>query len=67
MPKAVKVHHRDNVKSKDVVIDNISLMIGGKSLLDNAKIQLNYGRKYGLIGRNGIGKTTLLCALAFII
>lgn len=38
MPKAVKMHQRDNVKSKDVVIDNISLMIGGKSLLDNAKI-----------------------------
>jgi len=27
-------------------------------------LKLTYGRKYGLIGRNGIGKTTLLNHIA---
>ena len=31
---------------------------------DDCNIQLVEGRKYGLCGRNGIGKTTLLRAIA---
>lgn len=38
--------------------------MGGRTLLENARINLNYGRKYGMIGRNGIGKTSLLSAIA---
>ena len=26
----------------------------------NARLKLNYGKKYGLIGRNGVGKSTML-------
>lgn len=29
-------------------------------LLQNADLTLSYGRRYGLLGRNGLGKTTLL-------
>ena len=36
----------------------------GKVLIGKADIKLVYGRKYGLIGKNGTGKTTLLRALA---
>ena len=39
-------------------------MVAGKALLDNCRLRLTYGRKYGLIGRNGIGKTTLLNGIA---
>lgn len=40
------------------------MIVGGKTLLDAAFLKLAYGRKYGLIGRNGIGKTTLLNHIA---
>lgn len=39
-------------------------MIGGKTLLDTTNLKLAYGRKYGLVGRNGIGKTCLMNSLA---
>lgn len=29
-------------------------------LLQNADLTLSFGRRYGLVGRNGLGKTTLL-------
>lgn len=37
---------------------------GSKELLHNANFSLNQGRIYGLIGSNGVGKTTLFKALA---
>jgi ATP-binding cassette, subfamily F, member 3 len=51
-------------KNNDLILDNISLTIGGKTLLDSSNLRLAYGRKYGLVGRNGIGKTCLMNALA---
>jgi ATP-binding cassette, subfamily F, member 3 len=41
-------------------MNNLTLTIGGKILLEGTTLKLVSGRKYGLIGRNGIGKTTLL-------
>lgn len=35
-----------------------------RCLLQGAELSLAYGRRYGLIGRNGLGKTTLLKMLA---
>ena len=37
---------------------------GGKELIQNGELLLASGRRYGLVGRNGTGKTTLLRALA---
>lgn len=37
---------------------------GGPDLLADANMTLAHGRRYGLMGRNGCGKTTLLTALA---
>lgn len=37
---------------------------GGQLLLEGADLRLVYGRRYGLIGKNGVGKTTLLKAMA---
>ena len=42
------------------MITNLTLIIGGKTLLEQAQLKLVQGRKYGLVGRNGIGKTTLI-------
>jgi ATP-binding cassette subfamily F protein 3 len=51
-------------KSMDLILEGISLIIAGKTLLDNTCVKLVFGKKYGLVGRNGIGKTCLMNALA---
>jgi len=38
--------------------------VGGKALLEGATLKLTKGRKYGLVGRNGIGKTCLINAIS---
>lgn len=50
----------------DMTIDipNIELYAGGTPLLHLAHLRIIYGGKYGLVGRNGVGKTSLLRALA---
>jgi ATP-binding cassette subfamily F protein 3 len=53
-----------NTKSKDVKFDDFDIQFAGRSILKNASITLVYGRKYGLVGMNGIGKSTLLRAIA---
>ncbi|KAK4127289.1 P-loop containing nucleoside triphosphate hydrolase protein [Parathielavia appendiculata] len=51
-------------KSKDIKIDNIDVSIGGKRILTDTTLTLSYGHRYGLVGNNGIGKSTLLRALS---
>ena len=51
-------------KNNDLTLQNIHLIIAGKTLLEGTNLKLGYGRKYGLVGRNGIGKTCLMNALA---
>lgn len=36
----------------------------GQELLSSADLRLAYARRYGLVGKNGIGKTTLLKHIA---
>lgn len=50
----------DQNRTMDVVIENFDVAFGNKTLLCQADMTLGYGRRYCLIGRNGIGKTTLL-------
>lgn len=51
-------------KSKDIKVDGFDISISGKRILSDASLTLAYGRRYGLVGQNGIGKSTLLRALA---
>ncbi|CAI4222256.1 unnamed protein product [Auanema sp. JU1783] len=46
--------------SKDIKLESVDISIGTKQLLSCADVTMSFGRKYGLVGRNGIGKTTLL-------
>jgi ATP-binding cassette subfamily F protein 3 len=51
-------------KSKDIKVEGIDLSIGGLRILTDTSLTLAYGRRYGLVGKNGIGKSTLLRALS---
>lgn len=51
-------------REKDIHVHNFGITYGGKTLLEGADLKLVYGRRYGLIGRNGVGKTTLLKHMA---
>lgn len=56
------VSQQSNVQENnvDIKIENFSISAGGKELFTNAKVQITAGRRYGLVGPNGHGKTTLL-------
>lgn len=51
-------------KSKDIKVDGIDVSISGKRILTDTSLTLAYSRRYGLVGQNGIGKSTLLRALS---
>ena len=42
--------------STDVHVINLSLTFHGQELLSDTKLELNSGRRYGLIGLNGTGE-----------
>lgn len=46
--------------SRDVKITSASLVFHGKVLFNDTTLEVNYGRRYGLLGENGCGKSTLL-------
>ncbi|GAA29224.2 ATP-binding cassette sub-family F member 3, partial [Clonorchis sinensis] len=48
----------------DIRIENFDVCYGSRVLLQGANLTLSYGRRYGFVGRNGFGKTTLLRALS---
>ena len=41
------------VANTDVKIENFDIAFGSHVLLSSAELSLNYGRRYGLVGRNG--------------
>jgi ATP-binding cassette subfamily F protein 1 len=50
---------------KDITIHNFSVSARGKELLKNASIKISHGNRYGLVGPNGMGKSTLLKHIAW--
>ena len=46
------------------MLDDLTIRIAGRTLLDGAELRLDPGRRVGLIGRNGAGKSTLLRAIS---
>jgi len=48
----------------DVKIRQFSMSVYGKEFIMDTNLELNFGRRYGLIGANGSGKSTMLAAIA---
>lgn len=48
----------------DIKVENFSISAKGKDLFVNANLLIANGRRYGLVGPNGHGKTTLLRHIA---
>ncbi|KAF3673950.1 ATP-binding cassette sub-family F member 2 [Capsicum annuum] len=44
-------------------IESLSVTFHGHDLIVDSELELNYGRRYGLLGLNGCGKSTLLTAI----
>ncbi|KAL7467151.1 hypothetical protein ACHAXS_007398 [Conticribra weissflogii] len=52
-----------DARSRDVNVQNFTLQHKGFVMLDGTSIVLNHGNRYGLIGRNGCGKSTFMKVL----
>ncbi|KAJ8751565.1 hypothetical protein K2173_016806 [Erythroxylum novogranatense] len=49
--------------ARDIRIESLSVTFHGHDLIVDSILELNYGRRYGLLGLNGCGKSTLLAAI----
>ena len=54
----------DEEEGEDLCDCEFSLAYGGKILLNQARLHLKRGQRYGLCGANGCGKSTLMRAIA---
>ncbi|KAH3900845.1 probable ABC transporter ATP-binding protein ARB1 [Saccharomycodes ludwigii] len=50
--------------SRDIKLSSVSLLFHGKVLIQDSILELNHGRRYGLLGPNGCGKSTFLKSIA---
>lgn len=64
IPKPEVRHDKGEGFRRDISVTGITIIVGGKTLLENSMLKLVKGRKYGLVGRNGIGKTCLINAIS---
>lgn len=58
--KEAKMEDKGSNRAQDIRIENFDVAYGNRVLLTAADLTLAFGRRYGLVGRNGLGKTTLL-------
>ena len=51
-------------RSRNVDLKRVNITINTNELLTGATLRLHEGRHYGVVGRNGVGKSTLLRRMA---
>ena len=55
-----KLAHKKHANSVKLVVKDLSISIGQREILSHAQFQLQVGKHYVLVGRNGIGKSSKL-------
>jgi len=59
-----RFHEVDDPAAKDIEINDLSITVGKREILQHARLVLKAGLRYVFVGRNGLGKSTVLKALA---
>eukprot|EP00635_Sarcinochrysidales_sp_CCMP3193_P004984 CAMPEP_0118916000 /NCGR_PEP_ID=MMETSP1166-20130328/16093_1 /TAXON_ID=1104430 /ORGANISM="Chrysoreinhardia sp, Strain CCMP3193" /LENGTH=784 /DNA_ID=CAMNT_0006855787 /DNA_START=35 /DNA_END=2385 /DNA_ORIENTATION=+ len=49
--------------AKDISVSNLAVAFHGHTLISESELTLNWGNKYGFVGKNGSGKSTLMRVL----
>lgn len=52
-----------DARARDINVTNVTLQHMGAILLEETNVVLNHGNRYGLVGRNGCGKSSFMKAL----
>lgn len=63
IPPPTVMHDKSELHQSDIFLPGVTIIAGNKLLIEDAHVKLNRGRKYGMVGRNGTGKTTLINAI----
>lgn len=62
--KETEEEEEEEEEGEDLCDCEFSLAYGGMILLNSTKLHLKRGHRYGLCGANGVGKSTLMRAIA---
>ena len=54
---------KQHAHDRDIHVDAVTMTYHGSPLIEESDLSLNYGNRYGFIGRNGCGKSTFMEAL----
>ena len=54
--QALSKHTESSSSLTDIKIENFDVAFGGHVLLSDAELSMAFGRRYGLVGRNGNGR-----------
>mmetsp|Transcript_1345 Transcript_1345/g.1578 ORF Transcript_1345/g.1578 Transcript_1345/m.1578 type:complete len:629 (-) Transcript_1345:3743-5629(-) len=67
-PNIVATHGTNEDKihenARSIQVDNLTVSYHGVELVHETSLKLSYGQRYGMLGLNGTGKTTVLRAIA---
>ena len=53
-----------NVLESGLIIKNLSIKYSDKNILEDIDVKFEYGKVYGIIGPNGVGKSTFISAIS---
>ena len=54
--------HRSLRGNPNLELFGFDVRIGGQTLIENADLHVAQGHRYGLVGKNGVGKTSFVVA-----